>query len=131
MARKKHPACPAIDSERLLRDMQSPDETVRGKAVRGLCPCHAGWAAFERHVSLVLKAIRDRSRPVRAQALHVFFDAARMQLTDELDYRLQEAEEKVRAAKRPSRFRPAERALEARRGDKIRWHEARLRREPP
>ena len=129
MARKKHPACPDIDSERLLRDVQSPDETVRGKAVCSLCPCHAGWAAFERHVSLVLKAIRDRSRPVRAQALHVFHDAARMRLKDELDDRLQEAEARVRG-KRPSRFRPGERALTARRGDKIRWHEARLRREP-
>ena len=130
MGRKKHPACPAIDGERLLRDMQSPDETVRGKTVRGLCPCHAGWEAFERHVSLVLRAIGDRSRGVRAQALHVFHDAARMQLTDELDDRLQEAAERVRE-KRPSRFRPGERTLEARRGDKIRWHEARLRREPP
>lgn len=107
MRRKKKAACPAVDAGRLILDVGSPDECVRGEAVRSLCPCHAGWEAFERHVGVVLHAVRDRSRVVRAHALHVFEDAVRMQLRGEFDYLLQEAEERARK-KRASRFRPEE-----------------------
>jgi len=110
---------PAPDIERLIPDLQSPDDAARGEAVRALCPCHAGWEAFEGHVAEVLRAIRDRSRGVRAHALHVFEDAARMQHAEEFEYDIQEAEEMVRR-KRASRFRPEESGLETMRREKIR-----------
>jgi hypothetical protein len=124
MRRKKQAACPVIDDERFALDMQSADEAVRGEAVRSLCPCHAGWEAFERRVGDVLRALRDRSRGVRAHALHVFDDAARMQHDGELDYDLQEAEE-FHGRKRASRFRREEIGLEAKRRAKIRWRRGR------
>jgi hypothetical protein len=119
MRRKKHDAAPRVDDDRLLLEVQSPDGDVRGEAVRSLCPCHAGWAVFERHVGVVLRATRDSDRAVRAHALHVFEDAARMQLQGELGYLLQEAEGMLRK-KRASRFRPEEGALEVRRLGKLR-----------
>ena len=100
---KKHDACAEIDLERLLADLQSPDEDVRGDAVRSLCPCHAGWEVFEQHVLVVQRLMRDRSRAVRAQALHVFEDAARMQLARDINYFLQDVEEAARK-KLASRF---------------------------
>ena len=119
MGRKKHAACAGVDEERLNSGMRSPDAAVRGDAVRSLCPCHVGWEAFEHHVGDVLGAFRDSSRDVRAQALHVFEDAARMRHADELEYYVQAAEEKVRR-KRASRFRPEENRLEMIQREKIR-----------
>jgi hypothetical protein len=105
-------------TERLDRDFQSPDEVVRGDAVRSLCPCHAGWEAFEQNVSIVFRSLRDRSRVVRAHALHVFEDAARMQSVEELRYYLEPGEEKI--GEKRCRFRSMEQRLEARRRNRIR-----------
>ena len=104
----------------MARKEHSADVDGRGDGVRALCPCHAGWEVFEEHVPDVFKALRDGDRGVRADALHVFEDAARMMLRAEAEYFLQEVEVKLRR-RRPSRFRPAEvepeekRALEMRR----------------
>lgn len=119
MGRKRHTICAEMDREAFISDVQSTDEVVRGDAVRSLCPCRVGWTAFEREVGVVLKAMSDSSRIVRAHALHVFTDAARMQADEEFEYRLQEMEELVRR-KRASRFRPEENALEQRHRNKIR-----------
>ena len=119
MVRKRHAACAVVDEERLASGMRSPDADTRGDAVRSLCPCHAGWEVFEQHVGDVLKALRDSSRGVRAQALHVFEDAARMRHADELEYYIQAAEERVRR-KRASRFRPGENRLEQVKREQIR-----------
>lgn len=99
MGRKKQDEPRAFDDERLLLNAQSPDEEVRGDAVRSLCPCHAGWEAFERNVSVVLHALRDRSRSVRAHALHVFDDAARMQHVAESVYESGDTEERAHAGR--------------------------------
>jgi hypothetical protein len=120
MVGKKRDDCEPFDDARFALDMRSPDDEVRGDAVRGLCPCHAGWEVFESHVGEVLRALRDGSREVRAHALHVFDDAARMQHTCEFEYDLQEAEELLRR-KRASRFRPEEGGLEARKKTRLRW----------
>jgi hypothetical protein len=92
MRRKRQAAGAEIDGEALLSDVRSTDAEVRGEAVRSLCPCHVGWTAFERYVGVVLRAFGDSSRTVRAHALHVLTDAARMQLKEEFEYQLQEAE---------------------------------------
>ena len=109
----------APDIKRLLPDLQSPDAETRGDAVRGLCPCHAGWEAFEAHVGEVLRMLRDPSRAVRAQALHVFGDATRMCETDDLDYYKEDGEERI-GEKRAQGFRSMEQRLEARRNSRIR-----------
>ena len=116
---KKRARWAAPDIERLLPDLQSPDEEVRGEAVRALCPCHAGWEVFEGHVGDVLRLLRDRSRGVRAQALHVFEDAARMQSAADLRYHLEPGEGRI-GEKRAARFRSIEERLEARRESKLR-----------
>jgi len=116
---KKRARWAAPDTKRLLPHLQSPDEEARGDAVRGLCPCHAGWEAFEGHVIDVLRMLRDPSRGVRTHALHVLEDAARMQLDAEYDYGIREAEAMTRR-KRASRFRPQERRLEMKHKEEIR-----------
>ena len=109
----------APDIERLLGDLKSPDEEARGDAVRGLCPCHAGWDVFEQQVGIVLRSLKDCSREVRAQALHVLEDAARMQISGDLSYYRETGEVKI-GEKRASRFRSIEQRLEARRESRIR-----------
>ena len=61
MRKKKHPACVAVDSERLVSELQFSDETIRAKAVRSLCPCHAGWELFEQHRGIVSQLEKDSS----------------------------------------------------------------------
>jgi hypothetical protein len=112
--------------ERRLPDLQSPDEVVRGDVARSLCPCHAGWEVFEQHVGLVFRLLRDPSHVVRAHALHVFEDAARMQATEDLRYYLEPGEEKI-GEKRACHFRSMEQRLEARRSRKIRKLQRRRR----
>lgn len=107
MRKKKRAACAAVDPVRLLSELESADETVRAKAVRSLCPCHAGWELFERHIGLVSRLGKDHSPAVRAHALHVLEDAAQMHGVGDAGYRMQIAEEMARK-KRASRFRPGE-----------------------
>jgi uncharacterized membrane protein len=99
--RKKR--CDAVDLERLLLDLQSPDEAVRAKAVRSLCPCHAGWEGFEQLFSVVSQLMQDTSPTVRAHALHVYQDAVKIQSIEDSAYRLETVEEELRQ-KRASRF---------------------------
>ena len=113
-ARWAHP-----DPELRLPDFQSPDEEVRSDAVRGFCPCHAGWEAFEDHVGEVLRMLRDRSRLVRTGALHVFEDAVRMQMAEELKYELEPDDERI-GEQRAARFRSLAEKLDARRRSRVR-----------
>ena len=106
------------DIEGLLIDLQSTDEEVRGDAVRGLCPCHAGWDMFEQQVGVVLRLLRDRSREVRAQALHVLEDAARMQVSADLAYHWKPGEERI--GEKRARPRSIAERLDARRDRKTR-----------
>lgn len=122
MEKKRDSGATSIN-ERLDRDLQSPDEVVRGDAVRSLCPCHAGWEAFEQHVSVMFRSLRDRSHVVRAHALHVFEDAVRMQSAEELRYYLEPGEEKI--GEKRCRFRSMEQRLEARRRNRIRRFQGR------
>ena len=107
------------DIRRLVADLQASDEVVRGDAVRSLCPCDAGWEVFEQYVGVVLRLSRDRSHVVRAHALHVFEDAARMQSAGDLRYYLDAGGERI-GEKRAAGFRSMEERLEARRNRKIR-----------
>ena len=93
MRKKKRAACVALDAERLISELQSPDETVRAKAVRSLCPCHAGWDAFEQLISVVSRLTQDSSPAVRAHALHVYADAVKIQSLEDSAHRLEAVEE--------------------------------------
>jgi|GEM_PF-6080363 len=45
--------CSVPDIDAILRDIESPDETVRASAVRLLCPCRSGWEQFKEHLPLI------------------------------------------------------------------------------
>ena len=80
MKRKHHQnECASLDMERLRLDLQSPDEATRARAVRAICPCHAGWQPFEQHMKIVAELQKDVSPLVRGLAKHVFEDAAEME----------------------------------------------------
>ena len=121
--RKKSDPRDLIEAE--LRDFQSHDEEVRGDAVRGFCPCHAGWETFEDHVGDVLQMLRDPSRVVRAHALHVFDDAARMQLVEDLKLQLEPGE--LTGAKHAQHFPTIAERLNARTNSRIRLSKRRHR----
>ena len=104
----------------------SPEEGERGDAVRSLCPCQVGWEVFEGHVGEVLRALKDSSRGVRAGALHVLSDAARMQHAGEIDYYVREAEELLRR-KRASHFRHGENGAEEKKIKRLRWRARRAK----
>src|ERR1044072_8280218 len=110
----------AFDEGRHASCIGSPEEEERSGAVRGLCPCYVGWEVFEGHVGEVLRALKDRSHDVRAGALHVLVDAARMQHVGEIDYDVREAEELLHR-KRSSRFRPGENGAEEKKINRLRW----------
>ncbi|HZO92090.1 MAG TPA: hypothetical protein VFB38_27475 [Chthonomonadaceae bacterium] len=78
---KKHQeeASCEFDLERFLTDIQSPDESVRAKAVRRVCPCRMGWEVFEQYMRVVTQMQKDPSPLVRKAALHVFEDSYEMQ----------------------------------------------------
>ena len=103
-----------VDHELLLSEFQSPDELLRSKALGSVCPCRNGWELFEQHVHFVSRLTRDRSRLVRASALHVFDDAALLQSIEDAEYRFQSVEDKLRK-KRAGLLRRGKAQIEVRR----------------
>lgn len=114
-----------IDHQFLPPDLKASEEGMRDDGVRSFCPCHAGWEVFEKNVSLVLRSLRDPSRVVRAHALHVFEDAARMQSASDLRYYVEAGDERLDEKRACSRFRSMEERLEARRNKRISQHKGR------
>jgi hypothetical protein len=99
-------------------DLRARDEAAREDGVRAFCPCHAGWEVFEQNVQVVFRSLKDSNRAVRADALHVLDDAARMQIAEELKYYIVPGEEKLEEKR--ARGRSIQERLEARRERKIR-----------
>jgi hypothetical protein len=114
------------DVKQIEAELQSKDEVVRSHGVSGLCPCYAGWDLFEKQVGVVIKSLRDPSRAVRRNALHVFEDAAVMQSREDLKYYLEPGQEKI-GEKRALHFRPKERRLEPRANRKFKRRKSRHR----
>src|SRR5262245_4868048 len=106
------------DSKIIVGNLNVSDEAVRGDAVRYFCPCHGGWELFEQHVDVLTRFLKDPSREVRRQALHVFEDANRMHSRSDLDYSRAHDEEKSRD-KRASRWRSMEERSEALRDSRL------------
>lgn len=92
------------DDTRLRADLESGDEAVRARAVRSVCPCHAGWQPFEAHGDAVARLTKDESPLVRASALHVFEDAAEMESSGLPTHRREATNEMLRTRRQP-RFR--------------------------
>lgn len=117
---KQHAASTTVDLECLLVNLQSPDEAVRAKAVRSLCPCRAGWQLFERHMDIVARLKKDPSLAVRTHALHVFEDAGEMQSSG-LPTNPREITNDMLRKKRASRFQPDEEELQAAQKARVRF----------
>ncbi len=96
--------CDYLTIEKLMTDICSPDEKVRARAVRSLCPCHAGWQAFEENIRIVDQLKKDPSPTVRANALHVFEDAGEM-MSEGYPTNPRETTNEMLHTKRVSRFR--------------------------
>src|SRR5262249_46440447 len=70
------------DVERLLAEMQSPDEEARARAVREICPCRMPWEVFDRLRRAAKRLQKDPSPLVRANALHIEQDAREVASTE-------------------------------------------------
>jgi len=74
----EHAVCD-IDMDALHTSLGSSDAATRAKAVRSICPCRLGWKHFEDVWVLLEHRKKDPDPTVRANALHVFQDAAEME----------------------------------------------------
>ena len=106
----------------IAAEMTARDEIVCDEGVRAFCPCHAGWEVFEQNVQVVFRHLRAGSRIVRAHALHVFDDAMRMQMAEELKYYVEDGEPKIGEKRACARYRSMQDRLEARRARRIKRH---------
>ena len=114
------------DITNVVADTKASDADVRGEGVRGFCPCHAGWEVFEQNIRVVLRGLRDPNRKERADARHVFDDAARMQLVEDLKLQLEPGEE-LSGQKRAQHFPSIAERLMASRNIRIRKRKRRYR----
>ena len=115
------------DARNRKADLSGRDEAARDEGVRSFCPCHAGWEKFEQNIQVVTRSLRDPNRAVRADALHVFDDAARMQMSEELKYYAEPGEEKIGEKRACARYRSIPERLEARRERKLKRQKPRRR----
>jgi len=77
----------------ILADLGSADPTIRGAALRRICPCHLEWAVFEPLRKAAKKLQKDPDPTVRALAIHVEADAEQIASLEALRDRLEEEEE--------------------------------------
>ncbi|BDI28635.1 hypothetical protein CCAX7_006860 [Capsulimonas corticalis] len=96
-----------LTSEQLLADLQSPDETIRAKAIHAACPCEAGMELFEKHIDLLAGMKKDPSPLVRTVALHVFQDAFEG-ICDSFPTSRAETTNEILRTRRQSRFKREE-----------------------
>ena len=95
------------------------DENTAPQTAEVVCPCYAGWEAFEKNVRVVLSKLKAGTRSERAYALHVFDDAMRIQSKEDLESALEPGEYML-DEKRACHFRSMEERMEARRDRLIR-----------
>jgi hypothetical protein len=106
---ERHRARPfsEADLQRLLADIESPDELTRMRAVRDICPCRMPWEVFDRLRRAAKGLQKDPSPLVRANARHVEEDARHVASVESLSERYQEYQEveEERQAEEARRFR--------------------------
>ena len=87
------------DSQSRFReeDLRSPDEAVRAKALRRLCPCHGSFELYDRYYDVIRAMQKDASSKVRAVALHLEEDAF---VLESMESRRERSEEAVAKRRR-------------------------------
>ena len=78
-------------------DLYSPDEDVRAKALRRLCPCHGSYELYDKYLDLIRRMQKDESDKVRGVALHLEEDAL---LLESMQYASEESEEALARRRR-------------------------------
>jgi len=78
------------DVQRMLTEMQSPDEMTRVRAVREICPCRMSWEVFDRLRQAAKRLQKDPSPLVRANARHIEQDAREVASVESMSERYQE-----------------------------------------
>lgn len=123
---KKHPSAPTdpIDLDGLQRDLASPDEETRLRAVRQVCPCRMGWDGFQQCMDTVKQLQKDPSPKVRGAALHAFVDAFEMDSSG-LPTSPRAITNEMVARKLGARWKPLEDPEEQRPGVGKEWKKAR------
>jgi HEAT repeat protein len=91
----------------LLEELRSPDEQVRARAVRAVCPCRMPWEVFEQLRKPVQRLRRDPSPAVRRLALHAEEDARMVAALEALRERAEDFSENERARRRGRRVSEA------------------------
>jgi len=113
--RSRAPNAEAI--ARLLAEMRSPDEQVRARAVRQVCPCRLPWEVFSEVRTEAKRLQHDPSPLVRAQAQHVEEDARELTALEALQNWTEEHDDAVGASaprsERRGRRRPSHRRWSA------------------
>ena len=79
MARTRRRCQRAPDPGAVLARLGSPDPQDRVRALRGICPCAAGFPLYERFRGEVQRLQKDPGPRVRAAALHVERDACEIE----------------------------------------------------
>jgi hypothetical protein len=104
--KKKHAKAPTpeVDLTHTLGNLHSPDETIRARAARELCPCRTDWDVFEQTLDTLRRMTKDPSPVVRANALHVFEDAFELD-TESLPTSPQTITNEMAARRRQMRWR--------------------------
>ncbi len=97
----------SVDVAEILEGMNSPDEAVRARAARSVCPCRLGWGPFEQCLPHVSALTKDPSPLVRKAALHVFEDAFEMESMG-MPTNPREARNEMLATRRRHRWRTEE-----------------------
>jgi hypothetical protein len=105
VGQKRSHSASAVDVERLLTEMQSPDEHLRAAAVRQVCPCRMSWEVFGQLRKAVQRLQHDPSPLVRAHARHVEEDARELEALETLRERLAESGKYLDAAAQRTRRR--------------------------
>jgi hypothetical protein len=108
----------AADLDRLLAEMQSPDERIRAHAVRQVCPCHMPWEVFRQVRTAAKRLQNDPSPAVRANALHVEEDAREIAALEALREWTAEHDEGARAVPHRWERRGGHRQSQGRRHEK-------------
>jgi len=78
-------------------DLYSPDENVRAKALRRLCPCHGSFEMYDKYLDVIRSMQKDESEKVRRVALHLEEDAL---VLESMQYAREKAEEAMARRRR-------------------------------
>jgi hypothetical protein len=113
--RERPAAVPESFVQRILADMESPDDAARARAVREICPCRMPWDVFERLRRAAKRLQHDPNPIVAANARHIEVDARAVAMHEGAFDQVQEQEDAATEHHpRPERRRRSSTALRRR-----------------